>query len=218
MAREPAAQDDQSDIQKIQRTRQRLSNQASGARHRVEYQRIVGRGPSFQHLGTDAECALNTFASRHNSKATSSATLADRPVCPHNRVEYLASKARGSAMEAAVQHNGSANPGPYANEQKRRAWSAKRKLRQGVAIDVVIDRDGDAQSLLEKSGQRHILPAIQDHRRTHPTGISIDESRKAEAYGLYRVAGCRRPVDQGKQRLNEQGRTAGTAICDATRP
>ena len=63
-------------------------------------------------------------------------------------------------MEAAVQHKGSANPGPYAHEQKRRAWSAKRKLRQGVAIDVVIDRDGDAQSLLKQSGQRHIPPAV----------------------------------------------------------
>jgi hypothetical protein len=160
MACKPAAQDDQSNIQEIQRTRQRLSNQASGARHRFEYQRIAGRSPSFQHLGTDAECALNTFASRHNSKATSSAALADRPVCPHNHVAYLPSEARGSAMEAAVQHNGSANSGPDANEQKRRLRSAKRKLRQGVAIDVVIDRDGDAQSLLKQSGQRHIPPAV----------------------------------------------------------
>jgi hypothetical protein len=63
-------------------------------------------------------------------------------------------------MEAAVQHKGSADPSPNANEQKRRAWSAKRKLRQCVAIDVVIDRDGDAQSFLKKSGQRHIPPAI----------------------------------------------------------
>jgi hypothetical protein len=121
-------------------------------------------------------------------------------------------------MEAAVQHKGSANPGSYAHEQKRRAWSAKCKLRQGVAIDVVIDCDGDAQSLLKKSGQRHVPPAIQNHRRTHVTAISIDESRKAKAYSLYRVAGRRRLVDQGKQRFNEQGRTAGTAISDATRP